>query len=73
MAAKKEKEKILESVFLSILWNKILIYDKEITGLFEHDVPLRVLVNTIIKSFKSDAQGLRDQFGVIELKAKPSD
>lgn len=33
---------------------------------------LYVLINTIIKSFKSYAQGLRNQFSVIEFKAKPT-
>lgn len=57
---------------VSIVWNKILIYYNEIAELFEHDVDLYVLINTIIKSFKSYAQGLRNQFSVIEFKAKPT-
>jgi len=36
-------------------------------------VDLCVLYNTVIKSFKSYASGLRDQFTVIEYEAKPID
>lgn len=58
----------MESVFLSILWNEIIIYFNDIAGLFEDVVDLYIFVNTIIKSFKSYVQGWRDQFGVIEFK-----
>lgn len=63
-----KKGKILESVFLSILWNEIIIYFNDIAGLFEDVVDLYIFVNTVIKCFKSYEQGWRDQFGVIEFK-----